>query len=303
MMDWREFNKMNTQEWMAKVDTDLKGKKIAVDFLYDVEHDFQVSPFVTDTLGTAINCAPQMSNSAVWIEAESALEANQLALYHLNYGPEYLIIEIACAEWSFEDLFKDIHLHIIGVALLVPDNIEEYEIKLNNYLKENYSNAITNVVIGSKHLNFISSNISFKNRLARFKVLANNAIEDEVFVVFLELKQDFFAQVAELRAMRKIWFNANKTSSNLKIIAFADGRKFTNTEVHPLIIFNYLLMSAYLGMSDVVAVKIDNNDKEQMRLSLNIQHILKEESGFGHVKDPVAGSYIIESLTKQMVEV
>lgn len=303
MIDWSEFNKMNTEEWMTKVDADLKGKKFAKDFLYNVEDDFQVSPFVTDTLGTTTIGSPQMSNSAVWIEAKSAVEANQEALYHLNHGPEYLIIELVDSEWSYENLFKGIHLDMIGVVLLVSDKIEEYQIKLNNYLKENYGETPTNVVIGSQHQNILSSSTSFKDRLSRCKEMANNAIENEVSIVLLDLKQDFFAQVAELRAMRKIWFNAGKTSSNLKIIAFVDGKKFTNTEVHPLIIFNYLLMSAYLGVCDVVAVKNGNNDQELMRLSLNIQHILKEESGFGHVNDPVAGSYIIESLTKQMVEI
>ena len=56
-------------------------------------------------------------------------------------------------------------------------------------------------------------------------------------------------------------------------------------------------------MSNVAAVKEVTNDVELMRLSLNIQHIFTEESNFGHVIDPMSGSYIIESLAQQMVNI
>ena len=61
-------------------------------------------------------------------------------------------------------------------------------------------------------------------------------------------------------------------------------------------------MSSYLGMSDFSFGIPYDEDEEAARLCLNIQHIFNEESYLGDVSDPVAGSYIIEKLTEQMLD-
>ena len=89
--------------------------------------------------------------------------------------------------------------------------------------------------------------------------------------------------------------------SEVLLISRIHQDAYISDQIHPLIICNYLIMSSYLGMSDFSFGVSYGDDEEAARLCLNIQHIFKEESNLGYVSDPVAGSYIIEKLTEQML--
>lgn len=303
MVDWSEFKKMDSEAWMAKANLDLKGKMQASDLLYNIEDDFYISPFLTQNEVVTTLVTPSNTSAGVWIDATNIKDANNKALNLLNFGPTYLLIEINSEFTSFEELFYGIHLEMVGVVLMASRKLPELELLLKSYLDKYYHNKTTNINLISSSDNLIRSNITFKNRLKLFGGISKNSAKNKITTVLIALKKDFLAQIAELRAMRAIWINNGNDPSSLFIISIVDDQDISNIEVHPLIQINYLLMSAYLGMSNVAAVKEVTNDVELMRLSLNIQHIFTEESNFGYVNDPMSGSYIIESLTQQMLNI
>ena len=132
-------------------------------------------------------------------------------------------------------------------------------------------------------------------------IVVNNIDNSKKLIVTIELKKDFLAQIAELRAFRIIWANHGNAEENLIIIGIVNGDTLISEEVHPLIVANYQMLSAYLGMSNFICGYDTTQTEELVRLSLNIQHIFSEESRLTSVADPVAGSYIVEALTAQMV--
>ena len=61
-------------------------------------------------------------------------------------------------------------------------------------------------------------------------------------------------------------------------------------------------MSAYIGGADIIELsyydsKVSDPNDRSRRLSRNIQHLLRFESGLDFVNDPAFGSYYIEHLT------
>lgn len=302
MIDWKEFNKLDAQGWKSKVDLDLKGKKVASDFSYNVENDFFISPFLTQADTSSIERDPnQHTKSCVWINDNDIKAANLTALNYLNLGAEYLIIEVG-NDWSLNVLLKDIHLEMIGIVLIAKTENILLNTQLRAYLDVNYVNKTTDISIIHHEDVWFSFEDTFKKRLKKFSQLSKAYKPNEQQFIIIALKKDFFAQISELRAIRKIWANDGNKPNNLTVIALAEAQNIINTDVHPLIIINYLLMSAHLGMSDVAVFRAKDDDEDLARLSLNIQHIFKEESNLGVVSDPVAGAYILETLTNEMVQ-
>ena len=62
-------------------------------------------------------------------------------------------------------------------------------------------------------------------------------------------------------------------------------------------------MAAILGGCDVLTVDAEDPDNATMsRAARNVSNVLREESHFSKVADPLAGSYFIDDLTRQLSE-
>ena len=310
---FEEFDTQTREEWIAKANLDLKGKKDANDFLYFVEDGLQISAFQThDSVQT--NYAIDGPSTISGVIIGDTKDDNQIARKLLENGAQALAFDLD-ASTNFADLFDGIYLDMITTYLVSPkDDIDQN--KLSEYISNNYSDKNIDIIIEG---NIISKNFkrvittldhttNFRDRILKFtntfRALSDGS-EYQDAVLKLSLKKDFLAQIAELRAIRIIWSKIleekNISFTPLTIISTLDILDVQNDEIHPLIQANYLLMSAYMGMSDIAFGLPYSTDPELARLSLNIQHIFKEESLLDRVMDPTRGSYIIESLTDQMV--
>lgn len=313
MVLWDEFEKVSTSDWLKKANTDLKGKKQAEDFIYQVCNDLDCSPFLTDDdvfYSKPICSTP--TKSGVQIQADHPVAANSKAICMLAYGVEALSFDVNDT-WELDLLFCNIYLDMVSVILKVEGSIDVVRQKVDVYIKEKYSEKTTNIIIISAKENhgpgiFLRYESTVTERLNLIKShLDEMALNKSITlpIIVLDLKKDFLAQIAELRAIR-IRMEQYKTvhpemSSEVLLISRIHEDAYISDQIHPLIISNYLIMSSYLGMSDFSFGVSYGEDEEAARLCLNIQHIFKEESNLGHVSDPVAGSYIIEKLTEQML--
>jgi Methylmalonyl-CoA mutase len=308
-----EFNTQTREEWIAKANLDLKGKKNANDFLYFVEEGLQISSFQThDSVQT--NYAIDGPSTIPGVIIGDTKDDNQIAKKLLENGAHALAFDVD-ASTNFADLFDGIYLDMITTYLVSPKGDIDQN-KLSEYISNNYSDKNIDIIIDG---NIISKNFkkvittldhttNFRGRILQFtntfRALSDES-EYQDAVLKLSLKKDLLAQIAELRAIRIIWSKIleekNISFTPLTIISTLDILNDQNDEIHPLIQANYLLMSAYMGMSDIAFGLPYSSEPELARLSLNIQHIFKEESLLDRVIDPTRGSYIIESLTDQMV--
>ncbi|MDQ2180624.1 methylmalonyl-CoA mutase family protein [Marinifilum sp. D714] len=124
----------------------------------------------------------------------------------------------------------------------------------------------------------------------------------------------YFMEIAKLRAGRMLWAYILKefgaSEEMCKMFIHGETSDWNKTVYDPYV--NMLrtqteAMSSVLGGLDSYTVKPFNSVYEDTtefseRIARNQQLLLKEESHFGKIADPAAGSYYIESLTESISE-
>ncbi len=289
------FKKINQEEWIANANVDLKGKAQAENIKYDIEEGLSFSPFITHhEVKQNQSISGPKTLAGVTIKAKNEKSANQKAKEMLRNAAQVMIFDVS-EETNFDQLFDGIFLDMITIILLT-ENALRIRTMVDQYISANYQNKKTDIRIAD-HTNALqlSANLSFAERMAKTNAFVDNKKDGQI--IFAELKRDFLSQISELRAIRMLSLFKN---SNIFIAAITNDDAYNNTEIHPMIITNYLLMSAYLGMSDAAFGIPYGEDGESARLSLNIHNVLKEESGFDFVTDPTAGAYVIEKITQEL---
>ena len=134
------------------------------------------------------------------------------------------------------------------------------------------------------------------------------------FNFFLSFHNDFFEEIAKIRAGRRIWakivkerFGAkNIKSCRMKVHLQTAGSSLTAQE--PLNnIARVAIQTLGAVMSGVQSISTDSYDEavsipteEAVRVAIKTQKIVEHESGLVNVADPLGGSYYVEYLTNEM---
>lgn len=301
MLDWQEFTKVDHNEWLARIDANLKGVKTHNDFRYEIDQNWSVSPFLSDVSMDEEVIPGPSTQAGMFILTDDEGKANERALRCLEHGAQGLVFDVN-ADTDFHELFKGIYLDMVTVLLRSQGEHETIKNRLQGYLVASEQNGNNIYLAAGENTVILTWDEGFKSR--------NTAIRNHLQVCFiknirpliiLQLKQNFLAQIAELRAIRRIWKNLGGKAGDLSVFSMITPSLFGMTGVHDLIVSTYLLMSAICGMSDMAVGMPYGEDFEPARLSLNIQHILQQESRLTQVTDPVAGSYLIGKLTDEMI--
>ena len=61
-------------------------------------------------------------------------------------------------------------------------------------------------------------------------------------------------------------------------------------------------MSAILGGCDALTLEPEDDQARSIRVARNVSNVLREESHFAKVADPLAGAYFVESLSLQLAD-
>ncbi|MBU1827419.1 MAG: methylmalonyl-CoA mutase, partial [Alphaproteobacteria bacterium] len=132
---------------------------------------------------------------------------------------------------------------------------------------------------------------------------------------FFAIGMNFFMEAAKLRAARFLWtrlmeeFNPKSDKSKmLRTHCQTSGVSLQEQDPYNNVIRTaYEAMSAALGgtqslhtnaLDEAIALPTEFS----ARIARNTQLILQEETGITHVVDPLAGSYYVESLTKELAD-
>ncbi len=132
---------------------------------------------------------------------------------------------------------------------------------------------------------------------------------------FFAIGMNFFMEAAKLRAARLLWdrimteFGAQKASSKmLRTHCQTSGVSLQEHDPYNTVIRTaYEAMAAALGgtqslhtnaLDEAIALPTEFS----ARIARNTQLILQEETGITNVIDPLAGSYYVENLTKELAE-
>ncbi len=133
---------------------------------------------------------------------------------------------------------------------------------------------------------------------------------------FWDIHNDFFEEIAKLRAARRIWarhmkerYGARKDRT-LMLRFHSQTAGVTLTAQQPMnnvVRVAYQALAAVLGgtqslhtnsMDETLALPTE----ESVRLALRTQQVLAYETGVPNVSDPLGGSYYVEALTNQLEE-
>ena len=131
----------------------------------------------------------------------------------------------------------------------------------------------------------------------------------------LYIGKSYFVEIAKLRAFSLLWMNVLKVWGAEPVLPVLDVRFFpgdySDALYSNMIRATTMAMSAVLGGAQRLTVLPYDTGREAQatyppafarRIARNVQHLLKLESEFGDMTDPVAGSYYIEKLTAQLAQ-
>ena len=131
---------------------------------------------------------------------------------------------------------------------------------------------------------------------------------------FFDIHNDFFEEIAKLRAARRIWarhmrerYNAKDARSwTLRFHSQTAGVTLTAQQpMNNIVRVAYQAMAAVLGgtqslhtnsMDETLALPTE----EAVQVALRTQQVLAYESGVPNVIDPLGGSYYVEALTEKL---
>ncbi|HXV16898.1 MAG TPA: methylmalonyl-CoA mutase family protein, partial [Gemmatimonadaceae bacterium] len=133
---------------------------------------------------------------------------------------------------------------------------------------------------------------------------------------FWDIHNDFFEEIAKLRAARRIWARHMKERYGAKdprslVMRFhSQTAGVTLTAQQPM---NNIMRVAYQAMAAVLggtqSLHTNSMDEtlalpteESVQVALRTQQVLAYETGVANVMDPLGGSYYVEALTNQLEE-
>jgi methylmalonyl-CoA mutase N-terminal domain/subunit len=131
---------------------------------------------------------------------------------------------------------------------------------------------------------------------------------------FFDIHNDFFEEIAKLRAARRIWAKlmkeryGAKLASSHKLRTHAQTAGVSLTAQQPVNNVARVAMQALAAiLGGVQSLHTNSMDEtlslpteEAVKVALRTQQIIAEESGVSNVIDPLGGSYYIEQLTNEI---
>ncbi len=121
----------------------------------------------------------------------------------------------------------------------------------------------------------------------------------------INVETHFLDTIAKLKALRILWFQVAKAYGTQQydpgdLLIHASSSPWINATFEPhgnLIKSTSAAMASIIGGADALTIiPQDENSVTQSRIARNVSSLLREESHFNKVADPVAGSYAIDTM-------
>ena len=285
-----EFDAATKQEWLAKIEKDLKGKPLG-EFLVSPFHhqdDFE-GQFPSPILTKKTNNSWEIGET---ITVNDLKKANQDALIALQGGASSLFFELQEAKnvgmEALLILFKDIELNYISVFIsgnLSQECLEKYP---------------------SLRPQSIAFETAEKDAVQQLVGLLKNAEglpNVENMSLKINIGTDYFTEIAKIRALKILWGNWTQNRFGQPMMPYIDAyctNDYTDLNYQKIALATQA-MSAVIGGVNRLTLQTSNMESEfEKRICRNIQHLLYMESYMEKVQDPASGAYFIEHLTQKI---
>lgn len=318
--------------WLSQIEKDLKGKPLS-SLDWAVEPGILMKPFYTrEDLGTPPPPLPHRESGNPWricerIANPDAQQANAQALDALTNGANMLWIDLpegSGAEYLAE-LLRDVQLPYIftvfwgenpaEIAAQLPAQNAPFEAAFlgkkntSGFWGENRRNIFFD---GRKNADLLPSQqlaavfSAAKKDFAQSIAEGNGATFTAQTLVALPVGDHYLVEIGKLRAFKHLWLRLLELEGLPPALPHLHVET-TNTHEDPhanMIAAATQALSAAVAGADSLWVMPANggSDAFHRRIARNVQHVLQMESGLDIVADPAAGSYFLEKLTQELVE-
>lgn len=227
--------------------------------------------------------------NAPLIEVKDVAAANKNALQQLADGADGIFFDLgqAAEEVNQSVLLENIQLEHCSVFFK------------NNYkFHLQHTNESTEISL-AKLLDSFVEHISTGNNVPRSM---------EECAVLIETGNDFFLEIARLKALRVLWNGLCKAYSNpgTHLMIHSIVSPWISEPYQPhgnMIAATSRALSAVLGGCNALTVIAeDQADNTATRIARNVSLVFREESHISKTGDPTAGSYYVDSLVRDIVE-
>ena len=363
---FQDFNPVSKQEWIDKVNIDLKGADFNKTLVWKNLSKIDFQPFYTkEDAQILLNNTGENSQNIVnyrLITGDSNEASNLLALKAIEEGINGLLFNVT-NKTNASVLLKGINLNNVTVSFNLQENATEFAKQFISVVNE--QNIDKNNLKGYFNSNIITTYVTTGNLdITQFKVAAEliniteafpnfkaltisgneflnagaNQVQEIAYtlnaLVFINEKlleqgiqtpsifnnlnidfaigSEYFIEIGKFRAFNvllnevAIKYGISNFSKTITAKTAVWNKSITDAHTN-LLRATTEAMSAILGNVD--GVLIDPYDKEfknptdfSNRIAGNITTILKEESYFGKVANPVDGSYYVEEVTYKIAE-
>lgn len=333
---FEDFDKVTHQDWIDKINADLKGKDYQETLVWNSKEGIDVEPFYNSTIKPT--SVPLKKNNN-WIIRETVViqdikEANLNALLALKGGANsILFIGEIKSKSEMEVLLKDIQTDIVELHFynstpkltselvelnqgsISYDTLSDLDaVNLDEVAELTKSAASYNTITVRNSINTslieglafsLSKGVEYINLLTDKGIDASKITSKMQFN--FNISTNYFFEIAKLRAARKLWqlileqYQINDVAMNIHTETSIENASVED-ENFDILRNTTKAMSAIIGGCDSLTIR--PHDKEKLtfsnRIARNVQHLLKEESFFDKVNNPADGAYYIEHLTDEI---
>ena len=291
-----QFPAVTAEEWKSKISKDLKGEPFDK-LIWHTQENIEVLPFYTNEDIQKYQLHIPQKSTSTWqiverVEVISIEEANKIALHALENGATSILFNLKCipiSDTQIQTLIQQILLDIAPVYFenFVPENKTILEKFVPN-------SGIYRASIPEQHT------ITEELVWALQKGIEHSATHFHFYI-----RQNYFFEIAKLRAFRWLWNQIcalKGLDNSIQITAETSITNFSKEDENYNILRNTTAaMSAIIGGCDTLIINphdIQNSSSGfGKRIARNIQHILQHESYFSELQDAAKGTYYIEYLT------
>lgn len=323
------FEVPNRANWKEKIIKELKEKSDNVIFQDEVE-DFSID--ITEQSKKCFE-SEDFRDSNEWkncffIDVNDEINSNNLCLNALMGGADSLFFHVENADINWKTLMKGIQFEYISTRIKLTSiqavNSSTNFIKQHRNIQLLIDPLMNNEDLTNYKYGFILDGAELQNigantwqeagiLLSTFHELLILDKKENTYNIHLGIGSNYFIEIAKIRAVKWLFnhlcelYNISKPK-----LIFSAATGFLNKSLKDphtnLLRQSTEAMSALsAGVSDLTIRAYDEISEEgatdfSRRMALNISNILKEESYFDYVKDPLKGSNIVELLTQQIIE-
>lgn len=327
-----DFPKTALDSWRNRIIKELKEDEHKIffnDSIEEISFDITDRTIQVNKIGVAKKNNAWMNSCPIIIQDEKA--ANELALKMLMQGCDALYFTVndnQVKDW--QKVFEGISLDYIQVCLKSSNDDLIAEFLATEFGKHANVHVILDVqqVNWKKYQNHPA--VYFSVNVFDWQMCGANAyqqiglavslahelviqdVQPEQIIFEVGIGSNYFVEIAKLKALQTLWSKISSVygvSANQKMVAHIGwANKSLKDEHTNLLRQTTEAMAAISGACDALvihpydALSEEGSSDFSHRMAANISNLLKEESYFDKVIDPMRGSFIVEKTAAILVE-